>query len=273
MKTTDQLRPSDEELGARLLAELNAMPPGVDVQAAVASAPRHRRRAAVTTAGVVAGALSLVGGTVGLGLVAFPQLDPAVLAPASSPAPMSGCTLTPADCDRDVIDAWVDETIVGGTTTVKASPYEEATYDDIHATTTDEHSTLITVSRARSGSSSPEIVGEVTVSVSASVQVDTLVELNEGEGTLTQRESTWQVGDEEVTARVLDIDRGLQTEGDIDQLWIVEQDQSHGAVIVWASSFKGAGRFVPSDGSGPGITDGSTQDLITRLLTEPPQEG
>ncbi|GAA8850890.1 hypothetical protein DUHN55_35880 [Helicobacter pylori] len=269
--TRTVLQPSDEELAARLLAELNAMPPSIDVEATVTGARRHRRRAVVATAGTVAGGVAIVAGVVGLGLANMPRSDWPV-APAA-PATMSGCTLAPATCDPDVIDAWVDEKVVGGTTTVHIGEYGPSPTGDGEGTTMGAYESLVTVYRDRSGSKPPEIVGEITVSVSTSVQADRLVALNENEGTLTERESTWQVGDEEVTARVLDIDRGLQTEGDIDQLWIVEEDQSHGALIVWASGFKGAGRFVPSDGSGPGVTDASVQDLITRLLTEPPEQG
>lgn len=269
--TRTDLQPSDEELAARLLAELNAMPPSIDVEATVTGARRHRRRAVAATAGTVAGTVALVAGVVGLGMANMQQSDRPVT--FAGPSTMSGCTRMPATCDPDVIDAWLDEKVVGGATTVHIGEYGPSETGDSEGTVMGAYASLVTVYRDRSGGKPPEIVGEIHVSVSTSVQVDGLLALNENEGTLIERESTWQVDDEEVTARVVDIDRGLQTEGNIDQLWIVDEDQSHGALIVWASSSDGAGRFVPSDGSGPGVTDASVQDLITRLLTEPPKQG
>lgn len=266
MSTREKYTP-DEALGARLLAELNGLPPAVDVDAAVRGARRQRR----VDIGLVAGGAATVVAALTLGAAMFaPKALDSALSPIlpAGPSVMSGCTLEPTSCDSQVVDTWAEETIAGGKVTVETPPFANPEFAGDAGTTRGEQNTSLNILGPKPGSSKGQIMGELSVGVARSVDEDLLVKLMRGEGPVAKdRTTTFTVDGQEVTARVLRMGRGEP--GEIDDLWIIRESETHGAIVmsVWS---RGAGtNLSPTDGSGPGWTDASAQDLVGRLLTEP----
>lgn len=267
----------DEDLGVALRGALDTIPPRVDVDSAITVG--DRRRTTGRTAGALAAALAVAGIATGAAALLPGERTVAPAAgPSTTAAPaLAGCTLDAATCDETILDSWVRENLAGGGVSIETDDWGVPAYADPESPgynednpAQGEEGTQARLFR-KEAKGNPRVNGEVGVAVSGAIDVEQFAELIRGEDWTeesTDREVTFTVEDEQVTARVMTSPHPVFH----GEWWLVEASESHGAVIVTYGGSDPA-RLTGAegeDGTG-GWTDESVQELITRYLTEPPK--
>ncbi|GAB3107172.1 hypothetical protein GCM10027055_02410 [Janibacter alkaliphilus] len=257
----------DQEMVAVLEREVEGrlakVGPARDVDELVAGgrARRRRRRALGGVAG--AAAVAMVAGGVALATTLAPE--PPAPPATTQAAPFAGCTLEPRTCDVQVVDTWLD-----GLGAETGTPGWERVTDEW----------MTGLAPGGYGYAVPVHDDEGMQIASADGLVAPEIDV---QGYLDEISSGVAPGDVDVRAVAVPTDAGevsavvvtLDDDGRWFQVWLVDEGDGHGAVLVTYEGTYPEGAtpsFGLSGGSDAptGWTDERVGALVAELLTEPP---
>lgn len=237
--------------------------PARDVDELVAGgrARRRRRRALGGAAGVAAVAMVAGGAALATALAPEPPAPPAT----SEASPFAGCTLVPRTCDVEVVDSWLDG--LGAET--ETPEWERVTDEGVTGLAPGGYGYAVPVhddGGMQIASADGLVAPEIDV-----------------QGYLDQVSSGVAPDDVDVRAVAMPTDAGevsavvatLDDDGSWFQVWLVDEGDGHGAVLLTYEGTYPEGA-TPSFGlsGGPeaptGWTDDRVGELVAELLTAPP---